>query len=890
MIAKCIISLVKILVWLRYRITVKGVKEIREKGDKGILFIPNHPAMVDPVIVVTRLFGKFRARPLAKETEIDIPVIGWIAKKLHTIPIADVRKIGKDAREGADVAITAVVEALSKGDNVILYPAGKIYRSKMESLGANSAVEKILEKLPDLRIVQVRTRGLWGSSFSFGDGESPETVPQLKKSVKWLFFNCLFFARRRNITVDLYEPADLPRKEDRVTINRFLEGYYNENAPEALYVPHTWWEKGGVRALPEPDLTSTGSSADAASKVSPEIRVAVEKYLKECLGVKGFSDNDELASELGMDSLARIELGFWLEMEYGCPVGDADALKTVGDVMLAAANEFVSKSRIDVKKVDDKWFATIGKDGKLEPPKVESIAEAFLHTARKNRKRVVIADQNSGVKTYQDLVMGVMALKREIQEIPGDYVAVMLPATVAATTTYLAVLFAGKIPVMLNWTVGKRNLEHAMEVTGAQKVLTVRPLVSRLSSQGVELGSVSDSLMYLEDIGSRITLMQKIKLLLASKGSWRSLEKVILNGKKCKLADLADETAAVLFTSGSENLPKAVPLSHRNIMTNLKDVCEVVHMQKSDRMIGMLPPFHSFGLCGNIVLPVCTAMPVVYHSNPTEGSALAQLIDAYKLSMLLGTPTFLNGVLRAGKAEQLETLRLSFVGAEKCPESVLREATKVCPEMIMLEGYGITECSPVVSVNSETENVHGSIGKVLPSVEHVIVHAETNERVPTGAQGMMLVRGASIFDGYLKHSGASPFVDFEDKQWYKTGDLVSESESGIITFKGRLKRFIKLGGEMVSLPAIEDVLAKYFPATDDGPILAVESLEENDKSEVVLVVTGSFLERESANQYIKLAGLSPLHNVRKVIVVDQIPLLGSGKTDYRSLKKVLQES
>jgi acyl-[acyl-carrier-protein]-phospholipid O-acyltransferase/long-chain-fatty-acid--[acyl-carrier-protein] ligase len=222
-------------------------------------------------------------------------------------------------------------------------------------------------------------------------------------------------------------------------------------------------------------------------------------------------------------------------------------------------------------------------------------------------------------------------------------------------------------------------------------------------------------------------------------------------------------------------------------------------------------------------------------------------------------------------------------GAEKCPDALFGMLRTRWPSLIVLEGYGITECSPVVAVNPMDAPAPGTIGRLLPTVEGAVLDLTLARRVAPGETGMLLVRGPSIFGGYLNYSGESPFVSFEGQTWYRTGDLVAASADGIITFKGRLKRFIKVGGEMVSLPAIEAVLQEYFGSSDEGPVIAVEAIGTPEHPDVVLFTT-SPADRADVNGLIRGAGLSPLHYVRQVTLVDAIPVLGTGKTDYRALK------
>jgi long-chain-fatty-acid--[acyl-carrier-protein] ligase len=228
-------------------------------------------------------------------------------------------------------------------------------------------------------------------------------------------------------------------------------------------------------------------------------------------------------------------------------------------------------------------------------------------------------------------------------------------------------------------------------------------------------------------------------------------------------------------------------------------------------------------------------------------------------------------------------------GAEQCPDHVYDALQSRSPDARVFEGYGVTECSPIVAVNRDDAPQRGTIGPALPSYEYVIVDPDTGQRVPQGERGMLLVRGQSVFSGYLNYDGPSPFVEFEGLAYYRTGDLVSEGADGVLTFRGRLKRFTKLGGEMISLPAIETVLERHYAGEDDeGPVVGVEVTADELHPEIVLFTTLE-VDRSEANERIREAGLSALHNIRRVVRVDEIPLLGTGKTNYRALKALLVE-
>jgi long-chain-fatty-acid--[acyl-carrier-protein] ligase len=321
----------------------------------------------------------------------------------------------------------------------------------------------------------------------------------------------------------------------------------------------------------------------------------------------------------------------------------------------------------------------------------------------------------------------------------------------------------------------------------------------------------------------------------------------------------------------------------------MRDIFKVIQLYETDRIIGFLPPFHSFGLTVTVLLPLLGGAQVVYYPNPTEADALAKIIEAYKVTILVGTPTFVAGIVRVAADKQLDSLRFAVTGAEKCSQALYDALRAKCKKAVILEGYGVTECSPIISLNDENDPKPFSIGKILPDFENLLIHPETQKPLALPATGLLLVRGPSVFSGYLNFAGKSPFIEIDGKSWYNTGDLVCIDQDGLVTFQGRLKRFVKMGGEMISLPAIESILeAAFVPDSEKGPQLAVEA-PDSENPEIVLF-TSLDIDRENANLQIRKAGLSGLHSIRRVVKLDEIPLLGTGKTDYRALKQLLAKN
>lgn len=876
-----IFLVVRALLALRYRIRVIGLDRIRERGTTGIVFFPNHPALIDPIIVTATLFRRFRPRALADKDQVDRPFVRFLARRVGVVPIPDIRKYGPGAKAEVEARVNEVYQSLKRDGNMLLYPSGHLYRTRLEDLRGNSGVETILREVPRVRVALVRTRGLWGSRLSMASGEAPHVGKILWRGVWELLASFVFFAPKREVTLEFFEPDDLPRTADRNTLNEYLERFYNENAPPATYVPATLWERGGVRELPEP---RQGKADAALSQVPESVRRLVIDHLKQLTDASDLREEHRLAQELGLDSLDRAEIALWIGKEFGYNVSDVDAIQTVGDVMLAARGEAVVAKTVSLKPVPPAWFAQRNPD-RVAPPVGTTIAEAFLAAARRGPGRAAIADQIRGVLSYRDIVTAILVLKPIFERQQGARLGIMLPASAGACITYLATVFAGKTPVLVNWTTGARNLVHALDAADTKRIITSKLLVERIRSQGTDLTPIADRFVFLEDIGPTITRSAKLRAALTAWLTWRELDRARVS-----------EHAAILFTSGSESFPKVVPLTHTNILTNVGDILRHVTIRGDDALVGFLPPFHSFGITVTMVLPLVAGLRAVYHANPTEAWVIAKVIETYQSTVILGTPTFLSGIVRASSGAQLASIRIAVTGAEKCPERTYQAIAERCPKAVLIEGYGITECSPIVSANDEHDRRPGTIGRIMPSLEYVIVDVESNQTIPRPAAGrpdarpgLLLVRGPSVFPGYIGES-PSPFVEHGGRTWYRTGDLVSQDATGLMTFRGRLKRFVKLGGEMISLPAVESVLEAAFAREgDEGPVVAVEGSPSEDHPEIVLFASRD-IDRATANKSIRDAGLSPLHNISRVVKLEAIPVLGTGKTDYRALQQMLRST
>jgi long-chain-fatty-acid--[acyl-carrier-protein] ligase len=464
------------------------------------------------------------------------------------------------------------------------------------------------------------------------------------------------------------------------------------------------------------------------------------------------------------------------------------------------------------------------------------------------------------------------------REIDAPNVGLMLPASVACDLAFLGLHLAGKLPVVLNWTTGPGNLAHAAKLMGLTHVITSKAFIDRAQVQ-----VPGTQFLFLEDVRAGFGKLALLRRLLAARWFGGVVRSRLLNA----IPNDPHQPAVVLFTSGSEKAPKAVPLTHANIISDQRGCLEALQITRDNAALGFLPMFHSFGLTVTGLLPLFVGVRVVHHPDPTDSGALARKVAAYKPTLVAGTPTFMSYIFDRAKPGELDSLRIVVVGAEKAPAALFEKAKQAAPHAEVLEGYGITECSPVVSVNRPGHVRPGTIGQPLPNVEVCVTDIDTKDVLPHNQMGMLHVAGPTVFPGYVGHDGPQPFAEFEGRRWYVTGDLAMLDEAGAIVFSGRLKRFLKAGGEMISLPALEEPFARKFPPTEQGPRAAVEGVEMPGGRRIVLFTTEPVNLRD-ANALLQEEGHRGVMRLDEVRQVESIPTLGTGKTDYKALRAMIE--
>ncbi|MCI5132206.1 MAG: 1-acyl-sn-glycerol-3-phosphate acyltransferase, partial [Candidatus Electrothrix sp. EH2] len=416
---KLICSALACLLRVRYRITVKGLKELkkRTRDNRPLLFLPNHQALIDPVIVMSLLYTSFTPRPLVDEKQADHPLAKYFMEMVNAIFIPDLNIAGQDAKEQVFAGIEEITASLKRGENVLMYPSGRISRGHVEVIGANRGAVSVVQAVPEARIVLLRIRGLWGSRFSRSRG-----IPSLFGDAGKLFFRLLangfLFMPRRPVHIEIFEPDHFPVSADKQSINRFLEEFYNIDPDRNTDIPDYWWQ--GYKPVYQDEIQAECTDQDT-SGISESIRSLVFSRLIELSGVENIQESDKLAADLGMDSLVLAEFGSWMHQEFGVAAENLEVLQTVSDCLLAAGGIMPVLSNAQLKPVSAKWFEQ-AEEQELRFPEGKTIAELFLCQARRHPDQVILSDQVGGDKTWRQLIMAVYALLPEIEQLPDKRV------------------------------------------------------------------------------------------------------------------------------------------------------------------------------------------------------------------------------------------------------------------------------------------------------------------------------------------------------------------------------------------------------------------------------------------------------------------------------------
>jgi acyl-[acyl-carrier-protein]-phospholipid O-acyltransferase/long-chain-fatty-acid--[acyl-carrier-protein] ligase len=500
----------------------------------------------------------------------------------------------------------------------------------------------------------------------------------------------------------------------------------------------------------------------------------------------------------------------------------------------------------------------------------QDILSAVAETARERPGRVILEDATLKTLTYRKLMVGTDVLAQSLRDTvsSAERIGLLLPNVNATPVVILALWRLGKVPAMLNFSSGIATMLACVQLAGLKHVVTSRAFLERARLNVEAFVKAGITLIYLEDVSAGISSSLKLFTLLRHMSSPRTAVRSSQNG---------GSPAVIVFTSGSEGVPKGVELTHGNILANIRQMLAVTDFTDQDRLFNCLPLFHSFGLTVGTFVPLVRGLYVFLYPSPLHYRVVPSVLYDRDCTVFISTNTFLNGYARKAHPYDFRSLCYLFSAAEK-----LQEATALVWSqkygVRILEGYGATECAPCVSLNTPLETRSGSVGRLMPGMEYKL---EPVEGVTEG--GRLLVRGPNVMKGYLNTDANAKFLALEG--WYDTGDIVSADGDGYLHIRGRMKRFAKVSGEMVSLTAVEDALAGAFPQYGLRCQVAVITRPDESKGEVLIAVSNEpKLTLDEIRAAIKAKGLTNLSVPGEIKAVKEIPKLGTGKVNHRELQ------
>lgn len=497
--------------------------------------------------------------------------------------------------------------------------------------------------------------------------------------------------------------------------------------------------------------------------------------------------------------------------------------------------------------------------------------QQFVRIARRHAKKLAIIDKSTGKSmTYSKALIGALILCSKFRKYEKGFIGIMIPTSAGCALSSVAILMSGRVPVMINYSTGaENNARYAQKKCKFRTILASKALLDKIGCP------VMEGMVMIEDIMAGVTIGDKLKATLKSLLPVSILMSLFHSGNE-------NDTAAMLFTSGSEKDPKAVPLSHKNVISNIEGFSDYLGVSSEDKLISNLVFFHVFGLTVNLWVPFYHGMTNVTYANPLDFQTVSRIAREEKPTIMVGTPSFFWGYLQKSDPGDFKSLRFMITGADKCPDA-LREGFRNKHGVVLLEGYGTTETSPVISVNSLEFNRPGSTGKVLPNIRVRIENFETGQDCSVGEIGKILVKGPSVMKGY--YDDPEQTAEVLKDGWYNTGDMGYLDKDGYLWHAGRFKRFTKVGGEMVSLVKVENILEKYLP--QEVLCCVVEIMEEKKGSVIIAAVSAEINKTEILRKM--MTELPVIALPRQFLTINELPVMGTGKVDFRSVTKMVQE-
>ena len=526
------------------------------------------------------------------------------------------------------------------------------------------------------------------------------------------------------------------------------------------------------------------------------------------------------------------------------------------------------------------------------PSTLDPIHVSWLKNAKKSKTPFAVADIEGVEISHKKFLTGVLLFSKKIETYsPENNVGLLLPSSGGGAIASIAILSLGKTLVNLNFTAGKKALQSAAKQAEVKHIYTSRKFLDKMLERGMDFKSYfpDSKLLMLEDIREEISTLARIGTLLKA----IILPASFIQKSYFKTVSMND-TAAILFSSGSEGSPKGVELTHSNIAANAKQAAIELGAADSDVIMSTLPTFHAFGFAITTLMPLSEGIPIVCHADPKDVTTIASGIQKYSGTILVGTPTFLRmyTISKKVSSESMQSLRLVVAGAEKL-RSEVRDGFEAKFKMPVYEGYGTTETSPGASVNLpdiespfKLRNRPGTVGKAFSGTEFRIVDPDSLDPIPTGKDGLILIGGPQIMKGYLKmpEKTAEVIELIDGYRWYRTGDKGHLDEDGFLTIVDRYSRFAKIGGEMISLTTVEEEILDA--CNDEHLEIAATCLPDQRKGEKIVLLATNNLDKNKLKKLLSDAKVNPLYFPAQVLSVEEIPKLGSGKTDFGATKKI----
>ena len=508
----------------------------------------------------------------------------------------------------------------------------------------------------------------------------------------------------------------------------------------------------------------------------------------------------------------------------------------------------------------------------LDPTAVEeTVFDALIAAREKYGDKEILEDQDRKPLTYTGLLRAAFVLGRKIAAMtgPGERVGILLPSSMGVVVTFYGLHAHGRTPVMLNFTSGEQNVKAAIKAAGVEKVLTAQRFIQQAKLEALvgQIGDVAE-VVWLDDVRKSIGLPDKLYGLMAG-----------LMPRRFRVRTEPSAPGVILFTSGSFGAPKGVVLSQWNLVANCRQVAQHIELKPEWVMFNPLPTFHCFGLTGGVLLPILQGMKAFEYPSPLHAKQIVELLPQVKASILFATDTFLNQYARVAGPDDFSTLQFVVAGAERVRDETHHLFNTRFHGLKLLEGYGATEAAPVVAVNHPDRNRPGTVGQVLPGMEWRL---DPVEGIDDG--GRLYLRGPNVMKGYLSPENPLAIEPLEDG-WHDTGDIVSIDDEGYVCILGRVKRFAKIGGEMVSLTAVEGLASAVWPEARH----AVVSVPDSRKGEKLVLVT----DRKDAEvarlaEWARQHGAPELAVPKKIMRVGEVPVLGTGKTDYVAIQQLAE--